>query len=106
MARGRVMARDIEPRQFVFSDDDLGLPALRPRLHDEVRVFRIGPANRGEPAGDLGLLLRRQAARIADIDQRGTGTVCHAENAVGAATMDISVAEDLMKYMAQQTIDR
>src|SRR5437762_1456079 len=103
---GRVMAGDIEPRQFVFRDDDLGLPALWPRLHDEVRVFRLGPADRGEPAREFGLLLRRQAPRIADIDQRGTGAVSHAEDDVGPAALVIAVAENLLILMAEIAIDR
>ena len=102
----RVVAGDIESRQFVFGDYDLGLPTLRPRLHDEVRVFRIGPADRGEPARELALLLRRQAPRIADIDQRGTGTVSHAEDDVGPAALVIAVAENLLILMAEIAIDR
>ena len=103
---GRVMGRDIEPRQFVLGDDHLRLPSLRPRLHHEVRVLRIRPARRRQPMRELGFLVRRQAARIADIDQRRAGAVGHAEDDLGPAVLVIAVAEDLLILVAEIAVDR
>ncbi len=103
---GHVMGRDLDSRQFVFSDHHAGLAALRAGQHDERRVLGLRSTHRGQPFDQPGLLVGAPAAAFVDIDERRAGAVNHAIDDLAPAGLVIMIAEYLLIGMAKVAIVR